>query len=90
MTATSYWTRTACIASAWTSPTPRRPRPLPELRLRDPTGYNIEVYARLTPQELAEMPADKRPTFLPGSRHGELSRVPNVRQRPVPPSPARA
>jgi len=22
------------------------------------------VYARLTPQELAEMPADKRPTFL--------------------------
>jgi hypothetical protein len=31
-------------------------------------GYNLEVYARLTPEELAEMPADKRPTFLvPGT-----------------------
>lgn len=38
--------------------------PLHELWLRDPTGYNIEVYARLTAQELTEMPADKRPTFL--------------------------
>jgi catechol 2,3-dioxygenase-like lactoylglutathione lyase family enzyme len=43
--------------------------PLHELWLRDPTGYNIEVYARLTAQELTEMPADKRPTYLvPGTK----------------------
>ena len=42
--------------------------PLHELWLRDPTGYNVEVYARLRPEELARMPADKRPTFLvPGT-----------------------
>ena len=42
--------------------------PLHELWLRDPTGYGIEVYARLTPDELAAMPADQEPTFLvPGT-----------------------
>jgi catechol 2,3-dioxygenase-like lactoylglutathione lyase family enzyme len=42
--------------------------PLHELWLRDPTGYNIEVYARLTPDELSEMPADKLASFLvPGT-----------------------
>jgi catechol 2,3-dioxygenase-like lactoylglutathione lyase family enzyme len=38
--------------------------PLHELWLRDPTGYNVEVYARLTSDELTTMPADKRPSFL--------------------------
>ncbi len=41
-----------------------RGTPLHELWLRDPTGYNIEVYARLTDAELAEMPADQEPFFL--------------------------
>ena len=39
-------------------------RRLYELWLLDPTGYNVEVYACLTPDELATMPADKRPNFL--------------------------
>lgn len=43
--------------------------PLHELWLRDPTGYNIEVYARLTPQELGAMPSDKEPEYLvPGTK----------------------
>jgi catechol 2,3-dioxygenase-like lactoylglutathione lyase family enzyme len=41
-----------------------RGTPLHELWLRDPTGYGIEVYARLTTEELAAMPADREPTFL--------------------------
>ena len=41
-----------------------RGTPLHELWLRDPTGYGIEVYARLTPYELAAMPADQEPTYL--------------------------
>lgn len=45
-----------------------RGTPLHELWLRDPTGYGIEVYARLTPEELAEMPVDQEPTYLvPGT-----------------------
>jgi catechol-2,3-dioxygenase len=45
-----------------------RGTPLHELWLRDPTGYGIEVYARLTPEELAAMPADQEPVFLvPGT-----------------------
>lgn len=45
-----------------------RGMPLHELWLRDPTGYNIEVYARLSDTELAEMPADQEPFFLvPGT-----------------------
>jgi catechol 2,3-dioxygenase-like lactoylglutathione lyase family enzyme len=41
-----------------------RGTPLHELWLRDPTGYLLEIYARLTAEELAEAPADKEPTFL--------------------------
>jgi catechol 2,3-dioxygenase-like lactoylglutathione lyase family enzyme len=45
-----------------------RGTPLHELWLRDPTGYGIEVYARLTPEELATMPPDQEPTYLvPGT-----------------------
>ena len=42
--------------------------PLHELWLTDPDGTLIEVYARLTPEELAQMPADQAPEFLvPGT-----------------------
>jgi catechol 2,3-dioxygenase-like lactoylglutathione lyase family enzyme len=48
-----------------------RGTPLHELWLRDPTGYLIEIYARLTQAELATMPADKEPEFLvPGTAPG--------------------
>lgn len=46
-----------------------RGTPLHELWLRDPTGYGIEVYARLTPHELIAMPSDQEPTYLvPGTQ----------------------
>jgi catechol 2,3-dioxygenase-like lactoylglutathione lyase family enzyme len=41
-----------------------RGTPLHELWLRDPNGYLIEIYARLTPEEIAQMPADQEPVFL--------------------------
>lgn len=41
-----------------------RGTPLHELWLLDPDGNAIEVYARLTDAELAEMPADLEPVFL--------------------------
>jgi hypothetical protein len=42
--------------------------PLYELWLRDPTGYNVELCACLTPDELATMPADWGPSsFLAGT-----------------------
>lgn len=41
-----------------------RGTPLHELWLRDPTGYGVEVYARLTPEELKEMPVDQEPCYL--------------------------
>lgn len=41
-----------------------RGTPLHELWLKDPGGNLIEIYSRLTPEELAEMPADKEPFFL--------------------------
>jgi len=45
-----------------------RGTPLHELWLRDPNGYLIEIYARMTEEELAAMPADKEPIFLvPGT-----------------------
>ena len=45
-----------------------RGTPLHELWLRDPSGYLLEVYARMTPEELEAMPADQEPTFLvPGT-----------------------
>ena len=45
-----------------------RGTPLHEVWLRDPTGYGIEVYARLTSDELAAMPDDQKPTdLMPGT-----------------------
>lgn len=45
-----------------------RGTPLHELWLRDPTGYLVEVYARLSDAEKTSMPADQEPTFLvPGT-----------------------
>lgn len=45
-----------------------RGTPLHELWLRDPTGYAIEIYVRLTSDELQSMPANQEPTFLiPGT-----------------------
>jgi protein-tyrosine-phosphatase/extradiol dioxygenase family protein len=41
-----------------------RGTPLHELWLKDPGGNLIEVYARLTPEELAQMPQDQEPVFL--------------------------
>ena len=41
-----------------------RGTPLHELWLRDPGDNLIEVYARLTPEELAQMPADQEPVML--------------------------
>lgn len=41
-----------------------RGTPLHELWLKDPGGNLVEVYARLTDAELAEMPADMEPVFL--------------------------
>ncbi len=41
-----------------------RGTPLHELWLRDPGGNLIEIYARLTEAESAEMPADMEPLFL--------------------------
>ena len=41
-----------------------RGTPLHELWLTDPGGNLIEIYARLTPAEHAEMPADMAPVFL--------------------------
>ena len=38
--------------------------PLHELWLTDSDGNLVEIYARLTPDELAEMPADQQPLFL--------------------------
>lgn len=41
-----------------------RGTPLHELWLQDPDGNLIEIYARLTPEELAAMPASLEPTAL--------------------------
>ena len=55
-------------AAGWTVHKPARTTwrgtPLHELWLRDPGGNLIEIYARLTADELAEMPADQAPVFL--------------------------
>lgn len=55
-------------AAGWTIHKPARTTwrgtPLHELWLKDPGGNLIEIYARLTDAELAEMPADKEPVFL--------------------------
>ncbi|MCA9624528.1 MAG: hypothetical protein KC731_36140, partial [Myxococcales bacterium] len=41
-----------------------RGTPLHELWLRDPGENLVEIYARLTEEELAEMPTDREPLFL--------------------------
>jgi catechol 2,3-dioxygenase-like lactoylglutathione lyase family enzyme len=41
-----------------------RGTPLHELWLRDPTGYLLEIYARMTEAELAAMPVDQEPVYL--------------------------
>ncbi len=41
-----------------------RGTPLHELWLKDPDGTLIEIYARLTDEELKEMPEDMEPIFL--------------------------
>jgi protein-tyrosine-phosphatase/catechol 2,3-dioxygenase-like lactoylglutathione lyase family enzyme len=41
-----------------------RGTPLHELWLADPGGNLVEIYARLTAEELTAMPADKEPTLL--------------------------
>jgi catechol 2,3-dioxygenase-like lactoylglutathione lyase family enzyme len=46
-----------------------RGTPLHELWLRDPNGYLIEIYARLTDAEQAQMPADQEPVFLVSGTH---------------------
>lgn len=43
-----------------------RGTPLHELWLKDPDGNLVEIYARLTPEELADMPSDQEPIFLTG------------------------
>jgi len=57
-------------ALAFGAPVGKPPRttwkgtPLHELWLTDPDGMLIEVYARLTPEELAQKPADQVPEYL--------------------------
>lgn len=41
-----------------------RGTPLHELWLKDPSGNLVEIYARLTEEELAQMPEDMEPVFL--------------------------
>ena len=67
----------AAVVAAWSHaeaagiPVVKPPRttwrgtPLHELWLEDPDGTLIEIYARLTPEELSQMPADQEPIFLP-------------------------
>lgn len=45
-----------------------RGTPLHELWLEDPDGNLVEVYARLTADELAAMPADLEPVFLTATK----------------------
>jgi len=57
-------------AAGWSIHKPARTTwrgtPLHELWLEDPGGNLVEIYARLTDAELAEMPSDKEPVFLVG------------------------
>ena len=56
------------VSAGWTLHKPARTTwrgtPLHELWLKDPGGNLVEVYARLTEAELAEMPEDMQPIFL--------------------------
>lgn len=55
-------------AAGWTIHKPARTTwrgtPLHELWLKDPGGNLVEIYARLTPDERAQMPVHKEPTLL--------------------------
>jgi protein-tyrosine-phosphatase/catechol 2,3-dioxygenase-like lactoylglutathione lyase family enzyme len=50
-----------------------RGTPLHELWLRDPGGNLVEVYARLTDDELAQMPADQEPWLLGEGSNGRVA-----------------
>ena len=65
----SYWRAIEYGAQIVKPPrTTWRGTPLHELWLRDPTGYGVEIYARLTDEELRDMPIDQEPTYLvPGT-----------------------
>lgn len=56
------------VAASWHVEKPPRTTwrgtPLHELWLKDPDGNLVEIYARLTDEELAERPADLEPVFL--------------------------
>lgn len=56
------------VAAGWTVHKPARTTwrgtPLHELWLEDPGGNLVEIYARLTDAERAEMPQDMEPVFL--------------------------
>lgn len=56
------------VAAGWTVHKPARTTwrgtPFHELWLKDPGGNLVELYARLTDEERATMPADKEPVFL--------------------------
>lgn len=52
------WTIHKPARSTW------RGTPLHELWLKDPDGTLVEIYARMTSDELGQMPDDKAPTFL--------------------------
>ncbi|MEO0605322.1 MAG: hypothetical protein AAF211_28085, partial [Myxococcota bacterium] len=58
------------VAAGWPIHKPARTTwrgtPLHELWLKDPGGNLIEIYARLTDAQLAEMPADQEPIVLEG------------------------
>jgi catechol 2,3-dioxygenase-like lactoylglutathione lyase family enzyme len=58
------------ISAGWTLHKPARTTwrgtPLHELWLKDPGGNLVEIYARLTESELAEMPEDQEPVVLAG------------------------
>lgn len=60
--------QTRAQAAGWPIEKPARTTwhgtPLHELWLKDPGGNLIEIYARLTDAELAQMPADRRPVVL--------------------------
>lgn len=61
-------THRRAIEAGWSIHKPARTTwrgtPLHELWLKDPGGNLIEVYARLTDDELVEMPADQEPVLL--------------------------
>ena len=58
------------VEAGWTLHKPARTTwrgtPLHELWLKDPGGNLVELYARLSPSEMAAMPADQEPVLLVG------------------------